>query len=98
MKSMAATASPRYKEQLEMLRELGKVLPDIGPARRADAVSKYFRLKSQKIEENEAQRAAAKASLILTGWGLLSGTALLTLITMILVLLAIERNTRAVVS
>ncbi len=94
IKSMAANVSPSHGEQLAMLRELGTDLRDLQPAQRLNAVNKYFDLKAQKMNDDQAKKVAAKARLLLAGWGLLSGTALLTMVTMILVLLAIERNTR----
>jgi hypothetical protein len=94
IKTMAANVSPGRREQLAMLHELGPDLRELQPSQRVNALNKYFDLKAQKMNDDQAQKAAAKARLLLSGWGLLSGTALLTLVTMILVLLAIERNTR----
>jgi hypothetical protein len=51
-------------------------------------------LKSQVIARSLANKEAAKAGLLTSGAALLTGIALLTVVTMTLVLLSIERNTR----
>jgi hypothetical protein len=83
-----------WTEQVAILKELRDVLREFPEADRKKAIDNYFGLKSQKIQLDRSKKAEAKASLVLLGSSMLSGIALLTFITMILVLLSIERNTR----
>jgi hypothetical protein len=94
IRNSAANLAKERKEQLALLRELRDNLGDIPEAQRLKAIGAYFALKSQAIGRSVAKKEAAKAELLVSGSVLLCGVALLTLVTMILVLLSIERNTR----
>ena len=94
IRNNAANLAKERKEQSSILRELRDNLGDIPEAQRMKAIEAYFGLKSQVIQRSVAKRETAKAELLVSGSVLLSGIALLTLATMILVLLSIERNTR----
>jgi hypothetical protein len=94
IRSSVANLSKERKEQLANLRELRDSLGDIPEAQRSKAIDAYFALKSQVIARSNAEKEKAKAGLLISASVLITGTALLTLVTMILVLLSIERNTR----
>ena len=94
IRNSVANLSKERTEQLAILRELRDNLGDIPEAQRLKAIDAYFGLKSQVIGKSVAKKEAAKTELLTSGAALLGGIALLTLVTMILVLLSIERNTR----
>lgn len=81
--------------QMAVLEELKGILKGFPEHERLNAVEKFFEIKAQKEQAVEAKRAAARAEL---GWQFSAIVAAITIITlgsMILVLLAIERNLRA---
>jgi dsDNA-binding SOS-regulon protein len=94
IRNAAAGLSEERKEQLSILHELRDDLGEVPESQRKDAVDAYFTLKSRAIEQAKQKKAVAQASFLLYGATLVTGIALLTMVTMILVLLAIERNTR----
>ena len=94
IRNSAANLAKERNEQLAILRELRENLGDIPEAQRLKAFGTYFRLKSQAIGRSVAKKEAAKAELMTSGGALITGIALLTMVTMILVSLSIERNTR----
>jgi hypothetical protein len=94
IRNSAANLSKERKEQLAILRELRDNLGGIPEAQRSKAIETYFGLKSQVIARSSAKKEVAKAELLVSGSALLTGIVLLTVVTMILVLLSIERNTR----
>jgi hypothetical protein len=95
IKNSAGNLSQERKAQLAILHELRDDLREIPETQRGNAFGTYFNLKSQRIQSDRAKKTEAMSSLVLLGSSMLSGIALLTLITMILVLLSIERNTRS---
>ncbi len=94
IKNSASNLSKHRDEQMAMLRELRDDLARVQEAERSQAFGTYFAVKEQKIQLDQAKREEAKQNLVLLGSSLLSGIALVTFVTMILVLLSIERNTR----
>lgn len=94
IRSFARNLSNKRREQLEFLQELRDDLRQIPESQRYQAISTYFNLKARVIQEAENKKQTAQQKLVLLGASLVSGIALLTLVTMILVLLSIERNTR----
>jgi hypothetical protein len=94
IRNTAAGLSKRHKEQLAILEELRDDLKALPETQRANAANVYFLLKGQKIHLDQAKKDEAEKDLIVLGASLLSSIALLTFVTMILVLLSIERNTR----
>lgn len=96
IRNMAAGLSNRHKEQLAILQELRDDLKTLPETQRANAVNVYFQIKGQKIHLDRAKKQEAETELTVLGAALLSTIALLTFVTMILVLLSIERNTRIV--
>lgn len=96
IKNSVGNLSSERKEQMKFLEELRDDLRAIPEDQRSKAFSSYFGVKAHKIQLDGAKREKAKESLVLLGYSMLSGVALLTFITMILVLMSIERNTRSV--
>lgn len=94
IKDSAENLARERKEQMVILQELRDDLRAVEEPQRGKALGNYFLLKRQKIQLDRSRKEGAKASLLLLGSSMLSGIALLTFITMILVLLSIERNTR----
>src|ERR1017187_1726528 len=94
IKNSVRGLSRERKEQMTILRELRDDLSAVPEGQRSKALGNYFNLKSQRIQLDRTKKEEARTSLVLLGSSMLSGIALLTLITMILVLLSIERNTR----
>lgn len=94
IKNSANQLSRKRKEQMSFLEELRDDLREIPEVQRGKAFGNYFVLKGQRIQLDQTKKEAAKGSFVLLGSSMLSGIALVTFITMILVLLSIERNTR----
>jgi hypothetical protein len=94
IRNEVANLSKDRSEQLAILSELRDSLGGIPDPERSKAMEAYFPLKSQMNARSNAKKEAAKAQIVISGSVLASGIMLLTLVTMILVLLSIERNTR----
>ncbi|HEX3095273.1 MAG TPA: zinc ribbon domain-containing protein [Candidatus Angelobacter sp.] len=94
VRSSAANLAKEHKEQLAILEELRDDLKALPEGERPNAANVYFLVKGQKIHLDQAKKEEGKQNLIILGASLLSSIALLTFVTMILVLLSIERNTR----
>lgn len=81
--------------QIEILREVNKVVSEVLPqSDRLQAIEFFFDLKANSVNRAESRKAAAMANLMYSGGAVFSAAALITLLTMVLVLLAIDRNTR----
>ena len=78
-------------QQVEAKKVLSEVLPQ---SDRLDAILTFFELKMNSVNKAESRKAAALAKLTYSGGAVFSAAALITLLTMVLVLLAIDRNTR----
>ncbi len=94
IRNSAAQLGNNQKEQLNVLEELRDDLKALPEAQRVNATNVYFLVKGQKLRQDLAKKEKAKQDLVILGASLLSTIALLTFVTMILVLLSIERNTR----
>ncbi|MBS1840456.1 MAG: hypothetical protein JST77_06360 [Acidobacteria bacterium] len=81
-------------DQLPILQELKGIVSDIPETKRQQAVQTYFGAKSEAIQEAKVKQEEAQGKLVKYAASLVSGISLITFITMILVLLSIERNTR----
>lgn len=82
-------------EQIESIREVKKVVREFLPqSERLDAIKAFFGLKINSMKLAESRKAAARAELMYSGGAMFSAAAIITLLTMVLVLLAIDRNTR----
>ena len=83
-------------DRQDVLNQLGPVI-DIANAKSLDvdlAVRTYFSEKHAAIERRDSAIAKAKAWRLTTGYTVLAGLGLIALFSLVLVLLAIERNTR----
>jgi hypothetical protein len=94
IRNSAANLVKEQKNQLAILEELRDDLKALPDAQRANAVGVYFVVKGQKIHQDQAKKEEAEKDLTILGASLVSSIALLTFVTIILVLLSIERNTR----
>jgi zinc-ribbon domain len=95
IRGLAANLSNERKEQLAILQELRDDLREVPESQRQQAINTYFNLKARVIQEAQNKKQAAQQKLVFSGASLVSGIVLLTLVTMILVLLSVERNTRS---
>ena len=84
------------KDKITLLQEMRSVIKEIPEVDRLAAVGKYLELKQRKEYELQQRKADAKTKLSAMYTVIISLIAIITSITMILVLLAIERNTRKV--
>jgi hypothetical protein len=94
IKGAASNLAKDRKEQMAILQELRDDLKQVNTAERSNALQRYFLLKGNRLQQDRATKEAAQVKLLALGGSMISGIGLLTLITMILVLLSIERNTR----
>ena len=82
------------EDQIAALREMKGVIIFFPEADRFTAMDKFFEVKAAKHMAIETRRAAAAAKLQTGFMAILSAISIITLGSMILVLLAVERNTR----
>ena len=80
--------------QVSFLQEMNKVLADLQPQDRLDGVEAFVRIKRKNQEEAAAKKVIAGTELLVSGGVVWSLATLITLVSMVLALLAIERNTR----
>jgi hypothetical protein len=81
--------------QVSFLQEMKKVLADLQPQERLDGVEAFVRLKQKNKQEAAAKKLLAGTELLVSGGIVWSLATLITLVSMVLALLAIERNTRS---
>ena len=82
-------------QQIEYLQEVKKVVSGFLPeSERWDAIVTFSQLKMKSREQAASRKDSAQAQLTYTAAAVLSFAALITLVSMVLVSLAIERNTR----
>ena len=82
-------------EQIEYLQEVKKVVSGVSPeSERLDAIETFSQLKMKSRERAASGKATAQNQLMYSAAAVLSFAALITLVSMVLVSLAIERNTR----
>ena len=82
-------------EQVESLREVRKFVREFLPqSERLGAIGAFFELKIDSMKKAESRKAEARANLMYSGGAVFAAAAIITLLTMVLVLLAIDRNTR----
>lgn len=80
--------------QVSFLQEMKKVLADLQPQDRLDGVEAFVRLRQKNKQEAAAKKLVAGTELLVSGGVVWSLATLITLVSMVLALLAIERNTR----
>ena len=82
------------EDRIAVLQELKNILTDFPEIQRLNVVNKYFDVKTAKERSVEAKKAEARQGL----WGgsmlIMSSITIITFGSLILVLLAVERNTR----
>ena len=82
-------------QQIEYLQEVKKVVNGVSPdSERLEAIGIFSQLKMKSREQAASGKAAAHIQLMYSAAAVLSFAALITGVSMVLVLLAIERNTR----
>jgi hypothetical protein len=81
-------------DQVAAVREARKAIEDISAADRLMAIEIYFDMTQQRISAAKTKALAGKAKLTAWAAGFGSSAVSLMLVTMILVLMSIERNTR----
>lgn len=81
-------------DEVDAVKEARDVVEDISAPDRLFAINTYFDMTRERIQSAQAKALAGKAKLTawMTGFGISAIT--LMLVTMILVLMTIERNTR----
>jgi hypothetical protein len=82
------------KEKMKVLRELKNILPKFSESERAGAFTTFFNIKAEKENAVAMERAESSAKLIKTGGIFFAVIITIAAFSLILVLLAIERNTR----
>lgn len=82
------------KDQIGVLQEGESLIKDFPETARMDALENFFRIKIEKEDMVKAKKAKAKESIDKAIISILIAIAIITFLTMILVLLTIERNTR----
>lgn len=83
------------KNQITAVRDARDLLNEFAEKDRALAFRYFFSLKQQKAQLAAAKQAEAKAKFVYLGGATLLTAMLITLVSMVLVLLTVERNTRA---
>ncbi len=84
----------KTKEKIAVIKEASSVIKKFPEAERWKAIDKFIDIKSNKENSVNAKKEKAKANLLAMSVTILSTISIITLVSMILVLLAIERNTR----
>lgn len=84
----------KLQDKIAIIQEARNILKDFPLAERTEAMGKFFEIKMEKEKEVKAKKEAAKGKLEKNFLYILSTIILITLLSMILVLLAVERNTR----
>lgn len=81
-------------EKIGPLRELSQLLKQFPDTERAAVLNVYFDLKLQKVAKLVEEKASASVAVSKYGFVIIAAIITITLVSMILVLLSIERNTR----
>lgn len=82
------------EDKIAVIKEAKIVAEKFLEAERSKAIEKFFEIKAQKENLIKQKKEMAKANLLSLSTIILSTISIITLVSMILVLLAIERNTR----
>jgi peptide subunit release factor 1 (eRF1) len=85
-----------YKDKISIVQEAKDVLKEFPVDERRGVITKFFEIKGEKERALKNRREAAKTKLLGNFMYILSTVSLITMVIMILVLLAVERNTRKV--
>lgn len=90
----SVTYIARTQDRIALIKEAKEIIKDFSVTERWDALGKFFGLKGEKEMTVKNRKELAKATLLENSIYILSGIIIITLFSMILVLLAVERNTR----
>lgn len=90
----SVTYIARIQDRIALIKEARDIIKDFPVAERMEAIGKFFEIKAQKEMAVKNKKEAAKQRLRENVIYILSGIIFITLLSMILVLLAVERNTR----
>jgi len=82
------------EEKIDALHELSEVLKQFPENERVDSLDVYFEVKASKYERVQIAKAKASTAIAINIMYIISSIITITLVSMILVSLAIERNTR----
>jgi hypothetical protein len=82
------------ENKITVINEARGVLQPFALAERMEAMGKFFKIKDEKVMSVKNKKEAAKVKLLNNFIYILSAIIFITLLSMILVLLAVERNTR----
>lgn len=82
------------EEKVGALRELAQLLKQFPEGERLDSLEVYFEVKIEKERKVREEKLAAGAAVAKNAYFLISAVITITLVSMILVLLSVERNTR----
>lgn len=93
-KQIAQNRVEGIKNQIAAVREARDLVGEFAQEDRAEAAKHFFKLKQQKAQLAAVKQAEAKAKFAYLGGATLMTAMLITLVSMVLVLLAIERNLR----
>ena len=94
LRSRISPLGKEIKERISVAKEAKGVLQSFPAKEMGVALLGFAELKQQKYEEAEMRKKAAEMKFLYLGGALMSTAILITLVSMILVLLAVERNTR----
>lgn len=83
------------KSQIAAVQEARDMLGQFAEQERQGALNYFIRIKQLKVQQVEAKKLEAKGKFVYLGGATLATAMLITLVSMVLVLLTIERNTRA---
>jgi hypothetical protein len=96
LRSMFSSLGKDIGERISVAKEAKGVLQSFAEKDRGEAIGHFRLVKQHKNEAAEMRKAEAKEKFTYLGGAILSTAILITLFSMILVLLAIERNTRVI--
>lgn len=85
------------QEKIAIVKEAKDIIKDFSVTERVNALEKFFILKAHKVEAVKNKKERAKQKLSNNATYILMGLIFITSLSMILVLLAIERNTRKII-
>jgi hypothetical protein len=81
-------------EKIGALKQVRSVVNEIEQSDRLQAIREYIELRARHTHDAQARKIEAMQNVTLLGSAIATTAALITLVSMVLVLLAIERNTR----
>lgn len=96
LRSMFSSLGDGMGDRISVAKEAKSVIQGFAEKDRGEALGHFRRVKEQKIQAAQMRKAEAAQKFLYLGGTMLATAILITLLSMILVLLAIERNTRVV--